>query len=69
MLDVDEESVYEPLCVKAAAILIAYWRLYPDRFAAFCEAEHPDYTLAPIQCMMMRAEVRNEEVFITAGAA
>lgn len=67
MLDVDEESVYEPLCVKAAAILIAYWRLYPDRFAAFCEAEHPDYTLAPIQCMMMRAEVRNEEVFITGG--
>ena len=62
-----ESNAFDRYATKAGAMLIAYWRLYPDRFAAFCEAEKPDYTLAPIQCMMLRAECRYSEVFKTGG--
>lgn len=62
-----ESDAFDRYATKAGAMLIAYWRLYPDRFAAFCEAEKPDYTLAPIQCMMLRAECRYSEVFKTGG--
>lgn len=58
---------YEGYANKAGALLISYWRQYPDRFLALCEAEQPDYRLAPIQVLMLRAEVRNAEVFITGG--
>lgn len=60
-------KVAEAYANKAGALLLAYWRLYPDRLLALCEAERPDYTLAPIQCIMLRAECRNEEVFKTGG--
>lgn len=52
---------------KAGEMLLTYWRLYPDRLLALCEAEHPDYRLAPIQVLMVRAECRNAECFITGG--
>lgn len=52
---------------KAGELLMAYWRMYPDRLLALCEAEHPDFRLAPIQVLMIRAEVRNVECFITGG--
>ena len=58
---------YEGLANQAGAMLVEYWRLYPDRFLAMCEAEHPDFRLTPVQALMIRAEVRNAEVFITGG--
>lgn len=56
---------YDKNVSLAAALLLTYWRLYPDRYMAFCEAEQPDYRLAPIQCMMLRAEARYQNVFVT----
>ena len=61
------ENNYDGFINEAGALLIAYWRLYPDRFLAFCEAEAPDFRLAPVQCLMIRAEVRYAEVFVTGG--
>ena len=58
---------YGGLVNHAGELLIAYWRMYPDRLLAMCEAEHPDYRLTPVQVMMIRAECRFEEVFITGG--
>ena len=52
---------------KAGAMLIAFWRMYPDRFAALCEAEKPDFRLAPIQIIMLRSQCRYREVFETGG--
>lgn len=63
----DAEANYEGMTNEAGEILLAYWRLYPDRFLELCEAEKPDYKLAPIQCMIIRAECRYEEVDITGG--
>lgn len=52
---------------EAAALLIAYWRWYPDKFMDICESETPDFQLAIIQRIMLRAFCRYEEVFITGG--
>lgn len=52
---------------EAAALLIAYWRWYPDKFMDLCEADAPDFQLAIIQRVMLRAFCRYEEVFITGG--
>lgn len=61
------EGNYSGLINRAGEILITYFRLYPDRFLALCEAKKPDYRLAPIQIMIIRAECRYEENFITGG--
>lgn len=63
----DTSKVYDGYANRAGAMLIEYWRLYPDRFLAVCEAEHPDFHLTPIQALMIRAEVRNAECFMTGG--
>lgn len=63
----EDKADYGGMTNEAGALLIAYWRLYPDRFLAVCRAKHPDFVLAPIQCVMLRAECRDEEVFITGG--
>ena len=65
----DDETAndYHGYVNRAGELLLSYWRLYPDRLLALCEAEHPDYRLAPIQALMVRAECRNEECFITGG--
>lgn len=62
-----ENEAYKGMANKAGALLIAYWRLYPDRMLAFFEAEKPDYRLTPIQVIMLRAEARYKEVFFTGG--
>ena len=46
---------------------MAYWRMYPDRFLAFFEGEQPDFRLAPIQCVLLRELLREQEIFITGG--
>jgi hypothetical protein len=56
---------YDKNATLAGAILLSYWRLYPDRYLAFCEADSIDYRPAPIQCMMMRMNARYQNVFVT----
>lgn len=63
----ESKNSYEGYANEAGAMLMTYWRLYPDRLLALCEAEQPDFRLAPIQALMIRAEVRNAECFITGG--
>lgn len=58
---------YDATANMASAILLEYWRMYPDRYAAFCEAEQPDYRLTFIQCVMIRSMGRYQENFITGG--
>lgn len=58
---------YDDYANLAGAMLVTYWRMYPDRYAAFCEAEQPDYRLSFIQCVMLRALCRDKEVDITGG--
>ena len=58
-------SAYEGLTNLAGALLIAYWRRYPDRMYAFFESENARYSLALIQAIMLRIETRYCEGFIT----
>ena len=62
-----EAALYDGMANEAGAMLITYWRMYPDRMAAFFEAEKPDYRLELIQVIMLRAECRYKEIFVTGG--
>lgn len=62
-----EAERYEGMANEAGALLITYWRLYPDRMFAFFESEKPDYRLTLIQTIMLRAECRYKETFFTGG--
>lgn len=59
------ENAYEGLTNLAGALLIAYWRFYPDRMYAFFESERAQYSLTLIQAVMLRIETRYREGFIT----
>lgn len=63
----ESDAPYKGLVNLAGAMLIAYWRLYPDRALAFLESEKSTFSFAPVQCMVLRAEAREQEVFITGG--
>ena len=47
------------------ALLISYWRWYPDRMLAMLESEDSDYSLSLIQAMNIRVMARYQQVFIT----
>lgn len=47
------------------ALLISYWRWYPDRMLAMLESEDSDYSLTLIQAMNIRVMARYQQVFIT----
>lgn len=66
-LDIQEAELYDGMANKAGAILVAYWRMYPDRMLAFFEAERPDFTMTLIQVIMLRAQCRYKENFFTGG--
>ena len=56
---------YEQYGDEGAALLISYWRWYPDKFLDLCEADNPKYRLAPIQRMNMRVSSRYTDTFLT----
>lgn len=62
-----DAELYDGMANEAGALLIAYWRMYPDRMMAFFEAEKPDFSLTLIQVMMLRAQSRYKENFFTGG--
>jgi hypothetical protein len=66
-IETERKIDYDAIANQAAAILLEYWRLYPDRLLALCEADTPDYRMTPIQCLMIRAECREQRIFITGG--
>ena len=56
---------YDQYDDEACALLISYWRWYPDKFVDLCEAETPDYSQEIIQRINLRAFCRYQQVFIT----
>lgn len=66
-IEAQEAELYEGMANQAGALLIAYWRMYPDRMMAFFEADRPDFTLTLIQVIMLRAQGRYKENFFTGG--
>lgn len=49
----------------AWALLLSYWRWYPDRMLAVLEGEEADYSLTFIQCLIQRLFARYQKVFVT----
>lgn len=47
------------------ALLISYWRWYPDRLLAVLEDDESDYSLALIQVLTLRINARYRETFVT----
>lgn len=66
-VDIEREQVrdYDNFDADAGALLLSYWRWYPDKFLDLCEAENPDFDQELIQRVMLRAFCRYTEVFIT----
>lgn len=62
-----EAELYNGMANPAGALLITYWRMYPDRMMAFLEAEKPDFKMTLIQVIMLRAQCRYKEDFFTGG--
>lgn len=50
---------------EACALLISYWRWYPDKFLDLIESENSDYSLEIVQRVNLRAFCRYQNVFIT----
>ena len=56
---------YDEISGDNWALLLSYWRWYPDRMLAVLEGEDSDYTLALIQAINIRVMARYQQVFIT----
>lgn len=65
--DENIDSRYASLDLDSWGVLITYFRQYPDRFLDLIESENADFTLAFPQRMYLRAFVRFEDYFLTAG--
>lgn len=59
------EANYDEMMDDNWALLLSYWRWYPDRMLAVLEGEDSDYTLALIQALNIRVMARYQQVFIT----
>lgn len=60
-----KEARYDEICGDNWALLLSYWRWYPDRMLAMLEGEESDYSLTIIQSLNLRALARCRQVFIT----
>ena len=58
---------YDNFDPKAWALLISYWRFYPDKFLDAMEDDDSKYQIQLIQRIFMRANARYSQVFITAS--
>lgn len=56
---------YDEISGDNWALLLSYWRWYPDRMLAVLEGEDSDYTLALIPAINIRVMARYQQVFIT----
>lgn len=66
-VDADQERKqnYDIYDQDACALLVSYWRWYPDKFLDLIEGENADYSLEIIQRVNLRAFCRYQNVFIT----
>ena len=61
----ERKQGYDLFDENACALLISYWRWYPDKFLDLIESETADYSLEIVQRVNLRAFCRYQEVFIT----
>lgn len=66
-VDVEKERKqnYDDYNEEACALLVSYWRWYPDKFLDLIEGENSDYSLEIVQRVNLRAFCRYQNVFIT----
>lgn len=66
-VDVEKERKqnYDDYNDEACALLISYWRWYPDKFLDLIESENSDYSLEIVQRVIMRGFCRYQEDFTT----
>ena len=63
--DSERKQNYDIYDDDACALLVSYWRWYPDKFLDLIESETADYSLEIVQRVNMRAFCRYQTVFIT----
>lgn len=63
--DKERKQNYDAYNAAACALLVSYWRWYPDKFLDLIESENSDYSLELIQRVNLRAFCRYQNVFVT----
>ena len=63
--DKERKQNYDVYDADACALLVSYWRWYPDKFLDLIESENSDYSLELIQRVNLRAFCRYQNVFVT----
>lgn len=63
--DKERKQNYDAYSADACALLVSYWRWYPDKFLDLIESENSDYSLELIQRVNLRAFCRYQNVFVT----
>ena len=63
--DKERKQNYDAYNADACALLVSYWRWYPDKFLDLIESENSDYSLELIQRVNLRAFCRYQNVFVT----
>ena len=63
--DKERKQNYDAYDADACALLVSYWRWYPDKFLDLIESESSDYSLELIQRVNLRAFCRYQNVFVT----
>ena len=63
--DKERKQNYDVYDADACALLVSYWRWYPDKFLDLIESENSDYSLELIQRVNLRAFCRFQNVFVT----
>ena len=62
-----EKINYDTYATRQWAILIAFFRYYPDILIDICEGDNPEFHLSIINRVMMRAAARYERTFLYAS--
>ena len=63
--DKERKQNYDNYDETACALLISYWRWYPDKFLDLIESDSSDYSLELVQRVILRAFCRYQSVFVT----
>lgn len=63
--DKERKQNYDVYDADACALLVSYWRWYPDKFLDLIESDSSDYSLELIQRVNLRAFCRYQNVFVT----
>ena len=63
--DLEKAFDYDELDQESAALLISFFRFYPDYFCDLCRSENATYRLELPQRMMLRIDARYKDNYIT----